>query len=117
MQRSVDDQSVLVATYEGEHNHPQPSQIEATSSLGRGGVNLGSVPSSAALSSSLPTTNVSLDLTNSNSNKDSKNTETRKDSPKVPQNLVDHMANSLTTDPNFRAALVAAISGRLMHNN
>lgn len=114
----MDDQSVLVATYEGEHNHPQPSQIEATSSLGRGSVmNLGSVPSSASLSSSLPTTNVSLDLTNSNSIKDSKNTETRKDLPKVPQNLVDHMANSLTTDPNFRAALVAAISGRLMHKN
>lgn len=33
MQKSADNQHVLVATYEGEHNHHQPSLVEPQSTV------------------------------------------------------------------------------------
>ena len=112
VQRSVDDQSIVVATYEGEHNHPIPSQMETTSGNSTRCVAQGSVPCSASLGSSAPT--LGLDLTKSKSSNDSKNPKPTIESPQVPQNLVEQMATSLTRDPNFRAALVAAISGKML---
>ncbi|WOH09950.1 hypothetical protein DCAR_0729411 [Daucus carota subsp. sativus] len=121
VQRSVEDQSILVATYEGEHNHPHPAKVEANNSgSNRTASTLSSVPGSASLNTSRPVNNtITLDLTKSNkSNEDAiKSSAPKVESPEFQQFLIDHMASSLTKDPSFKAALAAAISGQILRQN
>ncbi|KAI3939198.1 hypothetical protein MKX01_002066 [Papaver californicum] len=116
VQRSVGDQSVLVATYEGEHKHPHPSHTDAyLAGSNRSQANIGSVPCSTSINSSGST--ITLDLTQhglshqeigahkSNSDEISK-------SPVFHQFLIEQMASNLSKDPTFKSALATAISGR-----
>ncbi|GMH15891.1 hypothetical protein Nepgr_017732 [Nepenthes gracilis] len=117
VQRSVEDQTVIVATYEGEHNHPQPCQQESTSgsnSRSRN-MNIGLIPCSVYPNSSGPA--VPLDLTEPKLISATVAASQRINTPEFQKFLVEQMASSLTKDPNFTAALAAAISGRFLNQN
>ncbi|KAL5201306.1 hypothetical protein ABZP36_035660 [Zizania latifolia] len=108
VQRSAEDSSVLVATYEGEHNHPCPSRA-------------GELPCSISVNSS-----VTLDLSKNGgavqvvetegtaaAPPDLKEVCREVASPGFRSALVEQMASALTRDPKFTGALAAAILQKL----
>ena len=121
---------MLVATYEGDHNHLAPTQAEGTAP--NRSMPLGSAPCNASaptvtLDLTKPKPNVSNDTNTTNTNNSinnnnmnvlnsinctSSNQVPKFSSPEFQKLLAEQMASSLTKDPNFTAALAAAITGR-----
>ncbi|KAL6985173.1 hypothetical protein U1Q18_018551 [Sarracenia purpurea var. burkii] len=110
VQRSVQDPSLLVAIYEGEHNHLHHCQAEgAAMGINHQGAIPGSISApSSIISSSAPTVLDSALCGNA------KESIRGIDLPTFQHLLVEKMANSLTQNSSFTSALVAAISTRIL---
>lgn len=98
VQRSADDQCVLVATYEGEHNHHQPFPVEAQNAVSQ----------KPAMSAD------GFGAAGASEKKDGNRAEGEEvQQSELREMLVKGMASSLTRDPSFTAVIAAAISGRM----
>ncbi|CAK9317528.1 unnamed protein product [Citrullus colocynthis] len=114
VQRSLEDPTILVATYEGEHSHASHFQTELSLRSINGGKG-SAVPVLATIKPSCAT--VTLDLIHEDglfkSPKDYASSESA-EAAVWQEFLVQQMASSLKKDPEFAGIVAGAISGKVL---
>ena len=96
VQRSAEDKTMLVATYDGDHNHAPPPKQQGSGGRKRGGAAVLHVSPAPVLVQ-----------------EQRKHEASTADQVADRKNLVEQTAATLTRDPGFKAALVSALSGRI----
>ncbi|XP_022940049.1 probable WRKY transcription factor 40 isoform X1 [Cucurbita pepo subsp. pepo] len=119
VQRSLEDPTILVATYEGEHSHASHFQTELSLRSINGG-KASAVPVLATIKPSCAS--VTLDLIHEDglfkSPKDYAASESAASTEAAvwQEFLVQQMASSLKKDPEFAGIVAGAISGKVLGN-
>ncbi|KAH0990345.1 hypothetical protein GBA52_001828 [Prunus armeniaca] len=108
VQKSAENPCVLVATYEGEHNHMHPETRAEVTLIG----SISPDQQLSPLSPSMPKRTSPVPTFSCDKNNNLSPREIEGAPPAFQQFLVQQMASSLTKDPNFASALAAAMSGR-----
>ncbi|XP_011070377.2 probable WRKY transcription factor 40 [Sesamum indicum] len=113
VQRSLNDPSLVVATYEGHHHHHHPSQANVSAVSPPGGAT-GTSTTAARITGERRGSTESLDFLDPLICSKIQKAIAATESSEMQQFLVEKMASSLTRNPAFMAALATAITGGIL---